>query len=203
MSKVNYIVLLTLALSMSSCDGKKNTKQISEEQEKLFLYKGNKITSVAFRTLSSNLKYALNKHGISGAIKYCSLKADPLVDSLSREYNVKIKRTSMYIRNPGNVPNAEELEILESYNNEFEAGKELKAKLKMHEDGSVVYYAPITINRLLCLNCHGKLATGVLDENYKIIKEIYPNDKAIGYEEGDFRGMWSITFEAEEKKEIN
>lgn len=185
---------------MLSCTVKHNKNQISEEQEKIFLYKGNKITTLAFGALSSNLKQALNAQGISGAIKYCSLKADPLIDSLSREYNVKIKRTSLFLRNQENKPNKEELEILESYNIAFEADEELKASLEIHEDGTIAYYKPITIFTPLCLICHGKLVSNVLDENYKVIKEIYPNDKAIGYELGDLRGIWSINFDTEEEK---
>lgn len=200
MKKVNLSLVLIFALLILSCTGKHNKNQISEEQEKIFLYKGNKITTVAFRALSSNLKQALNTHGVSEAIKHCSLKADPLIDSLSREYKVKIKRTSLFIRNPENIPNTEELEILESYNIKFETNKELKARLEIHEDGTIAYYKPITIFTPLCLICHGKLVSNVLDENYKVIKEIYPNDKAIGYELGDFRGIWSINFDTEEEK---
>ena len=45
----------------------------------------------------------------------------------------------------------------------------------------------------MCLNCHGEkavLAPGVQDA----LNKIYPDDKAVGYKEGDLRGAWHITF---------
>jgi hypothetical protein len=44
------------------------------------------------------------------------------------------------------------------------------------------------------LLCHGKPGVEVIDPVYNLILEKYPNDKAINFNTGDVRGIWSITF---------
>ena len=47
----------------------------------------------------------------------------------------------------------------------------------------------------LCLKCHGKIGEELTQENADLIKKYYPNDLAVGYGKGGFRGVWSIGFE--------
>ena len=47
----------------------------------------------------------------------------------------------------------------------------------------------------LCLKCHGKIGETLNEDDYTIIKKIYPDDKAIGYDNENLRGIWSIQFE--------
>ena len=56
------------------------------------------------------------------------------------------------------------------------------------------YYAPILL-KANCLACHGKVDEFISVKTDSIIKSLYPDDKAVGYNEGDLRGIWSITFE--------
>ena len=124
------------------------------------------------------------------------IKAYPLIDSLSGEYNVKIRRTSLLVRNLENTPTNLEKEILNYYADQFDNGEDLLPQVRMLDDKTFAFYAPIKIVSPLCLNCHGKLVETLFEENYKVIREIYPDDKAIGYDLNDLRGMWSITFES-------
>ena len=59
-----------------------------------------------------------------------------------------------------------------------------------HESQST-FYAPIILQDM-CKKCHGPKAEIT---NYEVIKKLYPDDLAFGYEQGDIRGMWSITFD--------
>jgi len=52
------------------------------------------------------------------------------------------------------------------------------------------YYKPITINKGVCLKCHGSLKNGALKS---AIQERYPLDKAMGYEMNDLRGAVVVT----------
>jgi len=47
----------------------------------------------------------------------------------------------------------------------------------------------------MCLQCHGTLDQDLKRETYKTIKGLYPNDKGIGYDVNEVRGIWSITFD--------
>jgi hypothetical protein len=48
-----------------------------------------------------------------------------------------------------------------------------------------------------CLNCHGNAEKDIATKTLEVIMQKYPNDLAIGYKEGDFRGLWKITFPEE------
>jgi hypothetical protein len=52
------------------------------------------------------------------------------------------------------------------------------------------YMEPLLVGAL-CLNCHGKKGELNSDATARI-REIYPNDKAVGYSLGDIRGAVSI-----------
>jgi len=192
------ILISVIILSTLSCTQKKAKKsQLTTERKDIYLDKGRIISSLSFGALSSELRKAYEAEGVAGAIKYCSLKAHPIIDSLSKEYNAEIKRTSLLLRNKNNSPTQVEKEMLNYYKSQFEAGEEMLPKVKILENGSVTYCAPIKIITPLCLNCHGKLKETLIEENYKVIKEIYPEDEATGYELNDFRGIWCITFNSE------
>jgi cytochrome c len=44
----------------------------------------------------------------------------------------------------------------------------------------------------LCLNCHGEPGKQINEATFNAIKAKYPKDKAMGYKEGDFRGLWVV-----------
>ena len=44
----------------------------------------------------------------------------------------------------------------------------------------------------MCLQCHGKQ---IKPEVSQQIMKLYPKDLAIGYNESEVRGIWSITFD--------
>lgn len=66
-------------------------------------------------------------------------------------------------------------------------------KTLLANNSDVRYFAPILL-KSQCLKCHGIIGQDIKDETYSIIKEHYPNDQAVGYQEGQLRGIWSINF---------
>ncbi len=47
----------------------------------------------------------------------------------------------------------------------------------------------------MCLQCHGQPKTDISGLNFKTIKNLYLNDKVIGYSENEVRGIWHVTFD--------
>jgi hypothetical protein len=45
----------------------------------------------------------------------------------------------------------------------------------------------------MCLSCHGKREQ-IPAPTLNAINQLYPNDKAFDFKEGDLRGIWHITF---------
>ena len=159
----------------------------NDHSEKLI--RGKEIAAATFQSLSSELKQAMSNGGVTHAINYCNTRALPITDSLSQLYNVKIKRTSDKWRNPANQPNQAEQTMIATYRNQKKDGATLQPTVKSR-DNQLVFYAPI-MTQGLCLSCHGKKANM---PEYATIKSLYPKDLATGYESGQLRGIWSITF---------
>jgi hypothetical protein len=63
-------------------------------------------------------------------------------------------------------------------------------------DGSTTFYAPIVIANPLCLQCHGTPEKDIAPATLEAIQKHYPKDQATGYQLGDLRGLWSVTFPA-------
>jgi len=187
------LVLIVFMMIIAACHfGSK--KELSEQEKREYIKKGNIIAKESFKALSGELKAAMQRGGVAEAIQYCNLKANPITDSLSTVYNASVKRTSLKLRNSDNEANAIEGKLLGIYQKQFKNGDTLKPKITDIGEDKILFTAPIFIQPL-CLNCHGFPGEQILDSNFHLIKQFYPYDKAIGYKTGDLRGMWSIEFE--------
>lgn len=197
--RVKYLspLIALLLISLFSCESKRPASNtpipLNQEEEVVFLEKGRFIATTTFTALSGKLQEALQQGGVKQAISYCQQAAIPLTDSLSVAEGAEIRRTSLKVRNPQNAPTPTEKLILEDYAKNAKAGKELKPIVRRNDKQEIAFYAPIKVNAF-CLQCHGKLGQTLKEEDYAIIKEHYPGDLALGYVDGDLRGMWSIQF---------
>ncbi len=192
---MNSKFLLALAIvGFVVINGCQNTPgKVSAEDLSPYLERGQKIAGATFVVLSENLQSALKTGGVSNAIAYCNLKAMPLTDSLSKVHQVQIRRTTLQPRNPQNAPSDVEKVMLRSYSEDNIKGKELKAVVHRIDERTVAFYAPIRINTF-CLQCHGNIGSTMTEENGQLVRKFYPEDEATGYEAGDLRGIWSISF---------
>ena len=139
------------------------------------------------KTLGGNLKKELKSNGPIAALEYCSTHAYNLTQKVSDKYgkNINIKRISLKPRNPANHPNQEEEIILKSMQNLYNVGVKPQNIIQEKND-KIIVYKPIMVSKKACLICHGDIS-----KNKKLnmkIKNIYPNDQAINYKLGDFRG---------------
>lgn len=190
--KYFFLVACAVILFSNCFDPPSKKPQKAKDSQIDFLAEGKKIASLTFLTLSSNLKKAMEEGGVSKAVQYCNLAATPLVDSLEQEYGVEIKRTSLKVRNPTNTPTKDEEKQLLTYQEEKDAGQELKPVL-IEKENRRLFHAPIVLMDL-CQKCHGTVGEDILSEDYATIQALYPSDQAIGYKSGELRGMWSIAF---------
>jgi len=166
--------------------------KVNKEKKAEYTKKGKEIAQLSFKVLGGTLKAAIAKDGIEGAIKTCNLYANPIIDSLSKEYNATIKRTSLRIRNQSNKPTTNEKHILKLYQRAHEAKEDLMP-IVILDSNWVTFYSPI-ITKPLCLNCHGEPEQELKLSTIELLEKMYPGDKAYGYKEGEIRGMWSIKF---------
>lgn len=137
----------------------------------------------------------MGKGGPEGAITVCRDVAPQMAKAASAETGWMIRRVTLRNRNPRAVPDAWERAVLQDFDRRAAAG-EAPATLEkaeiVVEDGKQHYrYMRALPVQPLCVNCHGtpeQLTPAVMLR----LKELYPDDKAIGYKPGDIRGAMAI-----------
>lgn len=141
------------------------------------------------KVLGKNLMQAIKQQGTLEALTFCNHQAIPLTDSMSHKFNAQIKRVSDRNRNPNNKANAEELKYIAHYQKQLANQEEIKPVVLKKND-NIQFYYPIETNTM-CLQCHGKKIEPSVQNQ---IWNLYPKDLAVGYDENEIRGIWSITF---------
>jgi hypothetical protein len=120
------------------------------------------------------------------AIAACRIEAPAIAASISQD-GVRVGRASQRLRNPANVAPEWVAPILDAYSNEPTDRAPVTVSLG---DGRSGYVEPIMLQPL-CLSCHGdNLAPDVASR----IHELYPDDRAVGYQVGDLRGVFWAEF---------
>ncbi len=143
--------------------------------------------------LGPRLMAALKAGGPAKAIGVCQRLAQGMTKSTSERHpGVEVTRTSLRVRNPLNHPDALSSEILGKWQTKFaETGQMPRPELRVTDD-SIIVHRPI-MTAELCLQCHGE-EDRIDEETRKILDKTYPEDMARGYNEGDLRGAFRITF---------
>ena len=137
----------------------------------------------------SDLKSALvsgMKAGPVEAIEACSVAAPHIAKGLSID-GVAMGRSSPKLRNTDNLPPGWLAPILEAY---ADGSAELAPRAVSISSDRAGYAEPIMMQPM-CLTCHGETLQPGIEER---IEALYPDDLAIGFKEGDFRGVFWVEF---------
>ena len=141
-------------------------------------------------TLKGELEAAMKAGGPVEAMNICHTKAPEIAKAVSAEKGMEISRVSLKNRNPEmGAANEWQVAVL----NDFEAKK------AAGEDPATMAYAEVVDKEFrfmkaiptgaVCLKCHG---TDLSPEVTAKLTELYPQDKATGYKEGDLRGAFVV-----------
>jgi hypothetical protein len=163
------------------------------------LQKGRSAAYELSETVRGKLVDSMKSSGPEGAMKVCAYQARALADEASVRQGVKVRRTTLRLRNPKNAPDAWERALLERLQGESRTGRMPDEVFEAAEvDGKRVYrYAkPLAIGSS-CLPCHGS-PSEIPGEVLEVLKDRYPDDRATGYGQGDLRGIVSVLIPAEE-----
>lgn len=129
------------------------------------------------------------QRGPAAAIGACRVEAPRIAAALSRD-GVRIGRTSHKLRNPANAGPAWARPVLDDY---LAKPADRAGRVVGVSEGRVGYVEPI-VTQAPCLLCHGQT---IAPDVAATIAELYPADRAVGFREGDLRGVFWVEFPAE------
>jgi len=147
--------------------------------------------------LKAELGRAINEGGPVAAIKVCHTRAPEIAAQLSEQSGARVGRTALRVRNPSNAPDDQQRSVLEQFSAELASGKvegPLEAVFETRRgDQTERRFMRAIPTEALCLTCHGKtLAPDVA----AAIARDYPGDQATGFELGQLRGAFTVTWSA-------
>ena len=145
--------------------------------------------------LLSVLEEEIKKSGPEGAIGVCREKAPAMAKAASEQTGWAIRRVSLKNRNPKAVPDAWEEAVLKDFDKRTAAGEKptgLEKGEVVTVDGKKIYrYMKALPTQDICLQCHGtpdRISPAVQAK----LKDLYPNDKAVGYAPAEIRGAITL-----------
>ncbi len=187
-----FLLLMGITLSCNQTPKKQQTETQSEDQSTFFIEQGLEIAGVTQAAMSTQLKTAMQTGGVPNAVQYCNVRAYPIADSLAQVYDASIHRRANQARNPENKIQSDlEQQVFDLFQERWDTEEKMRPIIRDLNGEEVAFFAPIMAQEL-CLNCHGTLGETLTAQNYEHIKQLYPDDAAIGYTAGDLRGMWYI-----------
>jgi hypothetical protein len=144
--------------------------------------------------LQTELKTSMQNGGPVAAIENCNTRAIPITEQISSEKGMLLNRVSLKNRNPDNAPNSWQADVLRSFEDQKSAGKD-PATISWSEtvnsgQGKEFRFMKAIPTAGVCLVCHG---TAISQDVSQKLAELYPQDQAVDFIEGDIRGAFVVT----------
>ncbi|MDQ2091246.1 c-type heme family protein [Marimonas arenosa] len=144
--------------------------------------------------LKKELVAAIEAGGPVNGISVCNTKAPEIAAQVSGATGWRVARSSHKLRNPENAADAFTAAAIEEFLAREAKGEKAEDMAKaaiVEENGRQVFRLVKAIpTAAVCLNCHGgdKVQQSVVDK----LAELYPEDTARGFEEGQMRGVFTL-----------
>jgi hypothetical protein len=146
------------------------------------------------KELGQKLQAALANGGPENAIAVCNVEAPAIAERLSREEKITITRVGTRVRNPVlGMPNDWQTEALQQFAKRLASGEkpadmEYVQAVKAGSGSRMeLRYAKPIVMQPQCTACHGSREEISPAVDAKL-KELYPDDRAVGYKPGELRG---------------
>lgn len=145
-------------------------------------------STIAFlqRRLGARLKSELERGGPVDAVAVCRDSAQIMTADVAEQWGIQVGRTSHRLRNPGNAPRPWAATYVAAVDSGAKASQVKSILVDLDDRVGVLQPIPTAA---LCVQCHG--APDSLSTDMKrILRESYPEDRAVGFAEGDLRGFF-------------
>jgi len=145
-------------------------------------------------SLQGELFAAMKEGGPVKALEVCRTRAPEIAKAAATGTPWRVGRTALRVRNPANAPDAWETAKLEEFRKRLGGGEEmaaLEAWEIVEADGKRTFrYAKAIGTTSPCLNCHG---SDLKPEIASKVRELYPEDLAVGFAAGQLRGAFTLS----------
>jgi len=174
----------TLCLSSTMAADMNTTAPLNVKQE------GIKYIKMLGGALKTELKAHMKKDptGLE-ALSFCTGSADNITKEINTKLPsyAKVRRTALKVRNnTSNKPDITDMRVMQAYQVSIKAHTFTPKDIQVVKEGNVTrVYKPL-VTKGVCLKCHG---SDLSPQISNAIKSAYPKDKAIGFKEGELRGV--------------
>ena len=182
--KLPLIIASVLATQISFAEDS-NPKQPYQQTIKQFV-----------GALQTELKTAMKAGGPIEAVAVCQTKSPKISEQVSIDADMQVSRVSLKNRSPDNAVSETDWQyaVLQNFEKRLADGEAIKtidylATQEIDGKPHQVYMKAIP-TQPLCLVCHGEQIAPDLQAK---IDELYPEDKAVGYQAGQIRGAFVVT----------
>lgn len=135
--------------------------------------------------LQERLASALRERGPAGAVEVCRVEAPDIAAAVGKERQMEVGRTSHKLRNPANAPRP----WIEPYLSSAAGRKPEEVKPVVVDLGNRWGVLRPIATAGTCLVCHGD-PRGFDPSLRETLQRLYPQDRAVGFQEGEFRGFF-------------
>jgi len=144
--------------------------------------------------LKAELTAAMQAGGPLQAIDVCHVRAPVIAREVAEQQGLNLARVSLRNRNPANAPKRWQKTVLEGFEARRAAGEDV-AGLSWQSTvpvpgGQEFRFMKAIPTAAVCLACHGESIAPPVAEK---LAELYPDDAATGFREGDIRGAFVVT----------
>lgn len=164
----------------------------TQAQDSDMLTQSRAVTQAMLKELGQKLQSSMAEGGPINAIGVCHLQAPDIATRASTNNQAKISRVGTRARNPVmGVPNDWQAKALAQFDAALARGDKL-ADIEFSEtvntaSGKEFHFAKPIVLQPMCVSCHGS-PEQISPEVKAKLNELYPNDKAVGYQPGQLRG---------------
>ena len=164
----------------------------AQAQDSDMLTQSRAVTQAMLKELGQKLQSSMAEGGPINAIGVCHLQAPDIANRASTNNQAKISRVGTRARNPVmGVPNDWQAKALAQFDAALARG-EKPADIEFAEtvntvSGKEFHFAKPIVLQPMCVSCHGS-PDQISPEVKAKLNELYPNDKAVGYQPGQLRG---------------
>lgn len=161
---------------------------------------GDSILAEARGDLLIGLQKALADKGDAGVLEFCNLQVNTILEAISKKHQVSLRRVSREGSAAANLPDADEIPLLEAYEYAAENRISSEPNIQKVQGGEVLLYtAPIVLEQGAFVSCPGEIGLEIDPATSEMLDGFSLLTPDSDPEESKLKGMWVVKIP---KKEV-